>query len=231
MNLNEIGRKIASEPGCRTVGPPHLFGPVGRNTFATALEEGLLADHYLLDFGAGCFRLGYWFLRFLDPGRYYAIEPVVALVNAGRKHLFSDELWAFKKPGIDHNGDCAMGVFGVKFDFVIARSLLTHTAPGMLNTIIREFAANRSSSGKLLASYWREDIPNKPVPGPKWKFGDDLPPDLRAWLPHCSYTLAYMEDRAAAHGLQVEEIPSGPLLNGQRWLVFTPARRLRNQAV
>jgi SAM-dependent methyltransferase len=216
FNLQAVAKIIEAESGTYTGGPIQLFERVGRHTFVTALQRGLLPHHNLLDFGAGCLRLGYWFVRFLDPGRYYAIEPVAKMTDAGRKHLFDPALWEAKRPTIYTSAKCDMSHFGVPFDFVIARSILTHTTPAMLAKVLDEFALAAAPGGQFLASYWPVEASHE---GPT---GDDLPADDWRFISVVKYSLAYLRDRAGERGFKVEELP-GEIISEQVWLRFTKA--------
>src|SRR6056297_3228311 len=56
-------------------GPDAVAEKIGRNGIATMIEAGLSPTDKVLDIGAGSLRLGWWILRFVEPGNYYAIEP------------------------------------------------------------------------------------------------------------------------------------------------------------
>jgi SAM-dependent methyltransferase len=216
FDLREAARVIEAESGLYTGGPIHLFERVGRHTFVTALVHGLLPHHRLLDFGAGCLRLGFWFVRFLDSGRYYAIEPEARMVEAGRRHLFDPVLWGQKAPKVHISGKCDMTHFGVPFDFVIARSILTHTTPAMLAKILDEFALVAAPKGQFLASYWPLGADHE---GP---IGDSLPMDDWRFIKVVKYSLAYMTRLSEQRGLRVDEV-SGGTISDQVWLRFTKA--------
>ena len=62
-------------------GPADDFERVGRLGFTVLLQEGLRPSSRVLDVGCGALRLGYWLLRFLDPGRYFGIDPVLVRVE------------------------------------------------------------------------------------------------------------------------------------------------------
>lgn len=220
MDLIDAARRIVEESGTYTGGPIQYFEQAGRNTFVTALKNGLLPDHKLLDFGAGCLRLGYWFMRFLEPGNYYAMEPEKKMVDAGLNHLFDKSLLEYKKPTVRISDKCDMSAFGTDFDFVIARSILTHTTPGMLGKIFSEFSICAAPGAKFLASYWAASGPNKcRLEG---LVGDDLPIDDWRFEKVVKFSLEYLVDFARRHDLRLEEYHSeDKLLNKQIWLKIT----------
>ena len=187
---------------------------MGRQTFTVALNYGLLPDHKLLDFGAGCLRLGYWFILFLDAGCYHASNRANRKLSWVGSIYFRRTYGSTSGPRSSIAQIPAMAEFGVKFDFVVARSILTHAAPGMLSKIFTEFAANGASGACLLASYLAENKANHP----NLRFGDDVSRDSVEWA-RFDHSLPYLRERAAEHGLSVEEYPVARLLNNQRWVV------------
>ncbi len=224
--LIEFGRRIQDlygypNAGTYSGGPPQSFAAVGRDTLTTLLLCGLNPRHRVLDFGAGALRLGYWLMRLLDPERYFAIEPQKRMIEAGRKVLFDDVLWNYKNPTIAISDKCDMTRFGVQFDYVVARSILTHATPGMLIKILREFRAAAAPGAQFLASYWAASGPNQyPEPG---EIGDDLPADDWRFIKVVKYSREQMEKHGADAGLKVEEFTPLPLINQQIWLRFTVA--------
>ena len=249
MNLTselvEMGKRVAKDTGHYSGGNARDFEKVGRHTLQTLLANGLEPSHRVLDFGCGSLRNGYWLMRFLDSGNYHGIEPVEKGVRAGLKHLIGPELETFKQPTFLFNRDNDIGAFGVRFDFVVARSILSHACPGMLHKILETFT-NSSPNGTLFASYWRHDLPATP---PWWRrrqryrpeitryrnmavntsrmketdvfaVGDDLPDDDMRFIQIITYSLGRVQEIAAQYGLSVEEDWSFTPINQQIWLKF-----------
>lgn len=242
-NLTEIGKRITVETGHYNGGPPHDFEKVGRHTFQTLIADGLLPSHKLLDFGCGSLRNGFWLMRFLDTGNYYGIEPVEKGVKAGLKHLIGPELEKFKRPNFSFSTDTDIGAFNVPFDYVVARSILSHTCPGMLHKMLETFAKS-SPQGTMFGSYWRADLPaelsrfwkhskaktnryqNMAVntkslkEGQVFAVGDDLPDDDMRFIEIITYSFGKVQKMAAMHGLSVEEDWTFHPINKQIWLKF-----------
>jgi len=184
-------------------------------------------------------------IRFLDPGNYYGLEPVEKGVRAGLKYLIGPELEAAKRPQFLFNSDNDIGAFGVPFDFVVARSILSHACPGMLHRMLDTFAKS-SPDGTLFASYWRHDLPAMPrwwqirsqrnpeiiryrdmaVDTGRMKakdvfaVGDDLPDDDMRFIQIITYSLDRIRSIAAVYGLSAEEDWTFPPINQQIWLKF-----------
>jgi hypothetical protein len=246
-DLVELGKRIVNDTGHYAGGPAHDFEIVGRHTFQTLLAGGLLPSHRVLDFGCGSLRNGYWLMRFLDSGNYYGIEPVEKGVRAGLKHLIGPELEAFKKPTFRFTTDNDISAFGVPFDFVVARSILSHTCPGMLHQMLKTFASS-CPDGVLYGSYWRHDLPrggnipwwrlwdrSQPAvaryhnmavnpaslkPHQVFAVGDDLPDDDMRFIEIITYSLGKIRSIAAQYGLSAEEDWTFTPINKQIWLKF-----------
>lgn len=217
MTAERVGAALIAEGGRgATGGPPGIFEAVGRDALIALLAIGLEPSSRLLDFGCGWLRLGYWLVRFLDPERYRAIEPEADRVETGCRLALTPELIEFKRPRFDHNSDCDMGVFGERFDFVVAHSVLTHMAPGMLRTALASFRDNSTPEGLFLASYWRADGPHAFTRG---TLCDELDDDDGSWLWLARYSFSEIERAAADVGLEVDELRRRPI-NEQLWLRF-----------
>lgn len=134
-DLMQIGQMIAND-GPFTGGPIAHFEQVGRDTFITLLENGLLPSHRVLDVGCGALGNGYWLVRFLDEGCYHGIEPWKKMLDAGIRHALGEALMRGRRPRFSHDDRCDFSHFGTQFDRVFARSVITHGGPGMVRTLI-----------------------------------------------------------------------------------------------
>lgn len=213
--LADVAAKIAAEAPY-TGGPLSDFESVGRDGFIVLLENGLRPDHMLLDFGCGALRLGYWSARFLASDRYCGIEPERAMLAPGLEYALGADVIQAKQPRFSDNSDCDMSVFGVKFDYVVARSILTHATPAMLREILRQFAENSNDGALFLASYWDK---GDPFP-PEAEDGDVLPLADWRFIPFVKYSLETLEHWASEVGLSVERGTERPKINSQTWLRF-----------
>ena len=83
--------------------------------------EGLARDSDVLEVGSGCLRVGYWFINYLNQGKYRAIEPNARMLDAGRELILDDDTRK-KEPHFSCNDDFDFGVFGTSFDFVAIRN-------------------------------------------------------------------------------------------------------------
>ena len=224
--MQQVVDAIVGESNHYSGGPLRDFECVGRDAFIHLLLHGLLPHHRLLDFGCGSLRLGYWLIRFLDPNCYFGIDPIPKGVDAGLKYAVGDELAAIKRPKFEFIGNCDMTAFGQTFDYVVARSILTHTTPGMLHLILKQFAAV-TSTGVFLASYWRTDgeyvIDTSHVEGKyETAIGDDLPDDDHRFIAFVKFSWPYIQAAAERASLNVEELNDLEPINQQIWLKFTP---------
>lgn len=212
------------------------FERIGRHQLEVLLHEGLRPDSNLADVGCGSLRAGYWFLHFLEPGHYFGIEPRVEEVEAGLAHVVDADLVARAQPRFDHNEDFDLAVFGVPFDFVVARSIWTHTSKAQIGQLLDSFDAVAAPGGVLLASY----LPASKLPDPvreplygayrripkfiEWrrrirgrrlKPGDYQGDEWRAEL--VGHRFDWIEGECARRSLRVRELDHG-MVNSQVWL-------------
>jgi len=206
--LTQIARQIASEADGFTGGPVELFGEVGRNTLGALQSAGLKPHNTLLDVGCGVLRLGYWLINYLDADKYCGVEPSPVYVQLGLKYLIDADTQAKKRPRFDDNQNFDFSPFGVKFDYVVARSIFSHASPKLINNALDAFRDNSSENGVMLASF-------KPTTKAD---GDAEHIDVKnkgdwSWR---RYSPPYLIGLAQAKGLHAEKFLKP--FNGQRWL-------------
>jgi SAM-dependent methyltransferase len=135
-------------------GPKRDFIRVGRLGFQVLLDEGLLPSSRVLDVGCGALRLGYWLMRFLDPGCYFGIEPQQDMLDVGLEQLVEPDVVRHAQARFSANDDFDFSVFGERFDFVVARSIWTHASKPQISAMLGSFAATSAPHGVFLASYY-----------------------------------------------------------------------------
>ena len=89
--------------------------------------------------GCGCLRGGYWLIHFLSAGCYFGIEPNKAVLQAGCEILLGADLMATKKPRFDTNEDFDFSIFNIDFDFIVARSIWTHSSKTQIERMLEGF--------------------------------------------------------------------------------------------
>lgn len=218
--LVELARRIARDAPF-TGGPLQHFERVGRDTFITLLETGLLPSHRVADVGCGALRNGYWLVRFLDPGCYYGIEPWKKMLDAGVRHALDERLLRDKHPTFSNNDRCDLASFGVRFDRVFARSVITHGGPGMVRELLRQFAACGADDAVMLLSYWPPAY--EPEDGAVYEphqiaAGEDLALDDWRFIAVMTYRFETLERWAREFGLVASEWRERPAINQQIWL-------------
>lgn len=133
-------------------GPANSFERIGRMQLIVLLENGLQPWSRVLDFGCGSLRAGWWLMHFLEPGCYHGIEPNSHRVEVACEHICGRELIERAEPTFSHNDDLDMGVFGVQWDFVLARSVWTHASKSEISAMLDSFKSWAAPGGRLLAS-------------------------------------------------------------------------------
>jgi cyclopropane fatty-acyl-phospholipid synthase-like methyltransferase len=113
---------------------------------------GLREEHRLLDIGCGSLRAGRLFIAYLQPDRYFGIEPERWLVEAAIRAEIGQALVDLKRPTFAYRDDFRLTAFGESFDFLLAASVFTHAALHQIRTRLREARQVMSPSALLLAS-------------------------------------------------------------------------------
>lgn len=219
--MSELQR-MAEELAQRDVflgGPVKHFDAVGRHQLITLLQHGLMPYHAVLDVGCGCLRAGYWLIHFLDPGRYRGIEPNKDMLQVGLDTFFDKALLKLKQPRFDNNDQFDVSVFGIQFDFILARSIWTHAAPQQIETMLDQFVEHTTWDAVFLTSYKPAKWFLRQYNGREWvgrSDKSDTPGTVR-------YRLGWITKCCERRGLTVEELDYNIL--SQIWLKIAKMER------
>lgn len=88
-------------------------------------ELGMSQNSHVLDIGCGNLNTGVHLIRFLQAGRYVGVDPNGWLVNAAIEQF--PDLPA-KAPRFLWNSEFDASSVGVKFDFIVSHSVMSHMA-------------------------------------------------------------------------------------------------------
>lgn len=164
-HYQQIGQKI-HDSGIFVGCPLHEFSKSATAPLDIALEEGLQANDRLLEIGCGCLRVGFWILNFLEPKRYFGIEPNSRMLEAGLKYFRPDI--DGKKARLDSNDQFNLGVFKRKFNYVVAFSIWTHSSKQQIEKMLDEFNEHSVKSGKFITSYLPASQSRADYTGESW---------------------------------------------------------------
>ena len=135
------------------VGPPTQYDFMGATQFRLLCTLGLRANHYVLDFGCGSLRAGRLFINYLDPARYFGIEPNKWLIEDAISNQLGRDVIHIKKPQFNNNIDFATNVFSVQFDFIIAQSIFSHASSDLILTALRNFKESLKTDGLIAVTF------------------------------------------------------------------------------
>lgn len=121
------GTLAAGFPNYRTaVGPPHYYDKIGAMQFSLLALLGLREDNSLLDIGCGSLRAGRLWILYLQPGKYFGMDPVKWLIEDGKKENLSNDLLDTKGPTFSDDDDYTLTMFDRDFDYLVAQSVFSH---------------------------------------------------------------------------------------------------------
>lgn len=208
LTFEEFHAKII-EAGIWTGGPAGKFEQAGRGSLAAAIAHGLNPDHKLLDIGAGCMRIGWWLIQYIEPRNYHAVEPNKEMIDTAvniigeEVNVYFNEDWVF--PDVD-------------FDMVFARSIWTHASKSMISKMLEEFAKVRNPSVRFLTSVQLAETEEEDYKGEEW-VGISHDSDTPGLVKH---SLEWIESECKKNKLVVEVKEE---FASQTWLLITQHKR------
>jgi cyclopropane fatty-acyl-phospholipid synthase-like methyltransferase len=131
------------------------YDTLGRSQFDVLRFFGLKHDSYLLDIGCGSLNCGRFAIPMLAAGHYYGIEPERWLVEEGIRHELGNALYRSKRPVFDHDRNFKLNVFGRRFDFLIAHSIISHTPQAQIRVLLDAANEVMATDALFLATYGR----------------------------------------------------------------------------
>ena len=135
------------------VGPPEDYDLIAAMTFGLLVALGLRQHHMLLDVGCGSLRVARLLIPYLNPGNYFGIEPNRWLVEEGIERETGADLLRIKRPTFVFADSARDLAADVRFDFIVAQSVFSHTGPDLLRRWIEELAPRLKPSGALAATF------------------------------------------------------------------------------
>ncbi len=132
--------RAGSEHYTAYVGPPAQYDFMGATQFRLLCELGLREHHRVLDFGCGSLRAGRLLMSYLQSGRYFGIEPNAWLIEDAIARQIGQDQIRIKQPNFSHSDAFDAGVFGTRFDFIVAQSIFSHAGPSIVRQTLRSFA-------------------------------------------------------------------------------------------
>lgn len=202
--LEDAERRLKGIPGGFTGGHVEDFYRVGEESLATALACGLTPTDSLLDHGCGVFRCGWWFLRYLNDWRYYAIDSSAQFIHDGMLHVVPEMTGRMGGYRVDASLD--FGCLHRKFDFVFSRELWSGFNPEAVVACLRSFVDHGNPGSKYLSSV----IPasDKPLAAPEF-----------------SHSLDWLSDQAYELELDFQVLDRPPI-SAQSWVLFSKSGRV-----
>ena len=139
------------------VGPKVNFDVIGATQFSVLLWAGLRERNNLLDVGCGSLRGGRFCMMYLNPDKYFGVEPEEELVKAGIELEIGNDLVKLKKPIFKYNKDFDFSGFP-QFNFILVHSIFIHAELEQIKTCLRRCKERLMDDGKILFTF---------LPGPE----------------------------------------------------------------
>src|ERR1700744_4177150 len=138
-----------------------FWDEIGRLQLDFMISRGLTPGSKLLDVGCGALRGGVHFVRHLDDGNYYGIDINKSLLKAGNQELRESGLGE-RQVQLHRTDDFDATGFGVRFDFGIAVSLITHLHANQIIYCFMQMQRVMHEQSAFYFSFF--EVPELPIP-------------------------------------------------------------------
>jgi SAM-dependent methyltransferase len=115
-------------------------------------REGCVPTSRVLEVGCGCLHAGIPLIRYLQGGKYVGIDPNEWLRQVAMKRKHVGQLVKEKDARFLSVYDFDASSLGLKFDYVLSHSVLSHCAYWQLELFLRNLSKVLTPEGRILAS-------------------------------------------------------------------------------
>jgi SAM-dependent methyltransferase len=190
------------------IGQPSQYDRLGATQFNLLTLAGLREHHSMLDIGCGSLRAGRLFITYLQPERYFGIEPEEWLMKRGITEEVGHDVIDLKRPRFATNDNFDLGIFDSTFDYLLAHSVFTHAPANQVLSCLRSAAAVTHDRSLFFATF---HLGTSDYRGDEWSYPELVP-----------YTTTFIRRGAAEAGLKTRRL-SWPHVHHQTWFAFARA--------
>ena len=166
---NELGKNLpAGSSHYRAfVGPPENYDLASAMQFNLLTQMNLRENQSILDIGCGSLRVGRLLIPYLQPSKYFGLEPEKWLIDEAIKKELGEEIINIKKPIFKHDDNFNLGIFNETFDFILAQSIFSHAPEKLIRKCAIEAEKIMKTKSIFLATFYEG---SKDHVGSKWVY-------------------------------------------------------------
>ena len=172
------------------VGTEELYDYRSALQFNLLTTLGLRDRHFLLDIGCGSLCSGRLFIPYLRSGRYFGIEPLPWLIEAGIREELGQSAIDIKRPTFRHDDTFNLEAFGQQFDFILAQSIFSHTSQAQMRACLAAAAKVMKPESIFVATF----------------FEGSTNYEGNRWVAHADYTMEKIQELVEEQGLIVRRL-------------------------
>ena len=179
------------------VGPPEHYDVMGALQIGLLFALGLRETQTVCDVGCGSLRAGKLIMSYVEPGRYFGIDPERWVIEQGIHEELGAEFIAKRRPTFRYESDFSIGAFDTTFDFVLAQSIFSHTYADAASTLFEQTSSSLAPKGLLLGTMYELAESTAHLPDPRSSTGWSYPGNV-------AYSWDDFTEIGRDHGLCIE---------------------------
>jgi len=177
----------------------------GAVQFELLRRQGLEPTSNVLEVGCGFLNAGCHLMRFLEPGRFFGIDPNEWVREKAMEVAEVRGLVERARPTFLSGDDFDASSLGIEFDHVLSHSILSHAAHFQLGQFLENVGKVLAPEGRIVASL-------RLAEGNRWgnrgsKDGEDTLAKKWRYPGGVWFKKSTVEETAGEHGLVATQVP------------------------
>ena len=150
LSVQQLKVSPVNKKACEYAGNMHPAN--GAMQLELLKREGLESHHYVYEVGCGALMAGIPIMDYLQKGHYVAVEPNPWQIEATMSIAENRAVVERSEPQFFYNEEFDVAGCGVKFDYILAHSIMSHAPLWQLQLFFEKCSKVLNDGGKVIFS-------------------------------------------------------------------------------